>query len=116
MKELIYLACPYAHKFEEVRTARFLMANKAAAKLIKQGNKVFSPISHSHPLNLTGELPQIGWDFWEAFDRCFLEMCKALYVLKIDGWDKSVGVTAEIRIAKELGIPIHFVDEDGNEI
>jgi hypothetical protein len=106
---MIYLAIPYSHPDPDVRENRFLIANRVAAMLFKSGEHVFSPISHSHPIKMAGELPG-GFDFWEKYDRCMIEMCKELLVVQCDGWEESVGVTAEIEIARSLGIPVRFVD------
>ena len=38
-------------------------------------------------------------------------MCSGMYVLMFDGWKDSVGVTAEIEYAKELGIHVEYLDE-----
>jgi hypothetical protein len=50
-----------------------------------------------------------GWEYWEKFDRAFIVASRALIVLTIDGWKDSVGVQAEIKIAKELGIPVDYL-------
>ncbi len=107
--ELIYLACPYSHKDPAVREARFTAVNKAAAQLMGKGRYVFSPISHTHPIAKEGALP-LGWDFWEGYDRVMLAACTRLIVLKLDGWETSTGVTAEIKIAKEMGLPVEYMD------
>jgi len=104
-KTLVYLACPYSHYDRAVRVARFEAANRAAGKLMMRGKHVFSPISHTHPIVGACDLP-LGFDFWEAFDRAFLIVCRKLYVLGLDGWDMSQGVQAEIQIARELGLPV----------
>ena len=108
-KTLIYLAVPYSHPDIEVREERFGAVNRAAAKLMEQGLHVFSPISHSHPISIEGNLPT-NWEYWEAYDRVFLNASNKLIVLMLDGWDKSVGVSGEIEIAKELGIEIEYID------
>lgn len=33
-----------------------------------------------------------------------------LYVLKIDGWDKSLGLLSEIEFAQERKIPIVYIE------
>ena len=111
--ELIYLAVPYSHADRYVRCARWIAANKAAAKLMTAGQYVFSPISHTHPIAEAsdGTLPP-GWDFWEGFDRQYLNVCKKIVVLRIPGWDTSTGVTAEIKIGNEMGIPVEYMDWD----
>lgn len=104
---MIYLASPYTHRDPQVREQRFRAACQATAALIRAGAVVFSPICHSHPLADHG-LPT-EWSFWERFDREYLARCDLLLVLKLEGWTTSVGVQAEMRIARELGKPICFL-------
>ena len=70
---------------------------------------VFSPISHTHPIAAAGNLP-VGWEFWKQYDLTFIEWCDELYVLMADGWRESTGVTAEIKLAKELGKPVRYLE------
>lgn len=107
---LIYLATPYSHQDHAIRERRFHRVNVVAARLISEGLHVFSPISHTHPIADVGDLPK-GWDFWESYDREILAACSKMIVLCQEGWNTSVGVQAEISIAKEMGIPVEFIDE-----
>jgi hypothetical protein len=50
------------------------------------------------------------WNFWKNFCVEFLRKFDKLVVLKIEGWDKSRGVAAEIELASILNIPIEFID------
>lgn len=111
--ELIYLACPYSHKERYIRVARWIAANQIAAKLMIAKQYVFSPISHTHPIEEAseGKLP-MGWEFWEGFDRQYLSFCKKIVVLRIPGWEESKGVQAEIKIGIEMGIPVEYMDWD----
>jgi hypothetical protein len=104
----VYLAPPYSHENPAVRELRFMRINEIAAMLMASGGHVYSPISHTHPIAEAGDLPQ-GWDFWEQYDRHFIEWCDSLYVYCADGWKESKGVNAEIQIARELGKPIVFM-------
>jgi nucleoside 2-deoxyribosyltransferase len=104
---MIYLASPYSHDSHFVRQHRFEAACRAAAALLKAGVAVFSPIAHSHPICRFG-LPS-DWRFWARLDREYLERCDVLAVLTIHGWQESVGVQAEIKLAGELGIPVVYV-------
>lgn len=108
--ELIYLAVPYSHTDLSVRIERFEAANAAAAKLIEQGNHVFSPISHTHPIELAskGKLP-MGWEYWAAYDERMLSNCDRVIVLDIEGWTSSKGVQAEIAIARRMGKPVDYL-------
>jgi hypothetical protein len=108
---LSYLAAPYTHKEHSVMVERFLRINKVAAQLMARGEYIYSPISHTHPLAEAAQLPR-HWEFWKGYDRCMLSRSQRLYVLIIDGWMESTGVQAEIEIAKELKIPIIYINEE----
>jgi Domain of unknown function (DUF1937) len=113
MNGLVYLSVPYSHPDTTVRSNRFDAVNRVAAILMHRGLLIFSPISHTHPIALAGGLP-LGWDFWERYDRAVLRCCTGFLVLTIDGWRESIGVAAETTIAREFGLPIGYVDGDGN--
>lgn len=72
---------------------------------MREGHIVFSPISHSHPIAVQCDLPK-GWDFWHEFDKAFIEWADEVYILKKSGWKESIGVQAEIKIAKSLNKPV----------
>ena len=108
----IYLAIPYSGLEEE----SFAVVNKIAAKLMAEGHIVFSPISHTHPIALAGDLPK-GWDYWKKFDETFIDWCEILYivVMKNQGFERirdSVGVNAEHVMALNQGKRILHVDEE----
>lgn len=114
-KKLIYLASPYSSPDSHIRGLRYVRACKAAAVLMGQDHIVFSPIAHTHGIAMYGGI-HTGWDFWEKYDRAILECCKELWVLDIPGWTESKGILAEIKIARELGIPVRLVSESGELI
>ncbi|MGE4157628.1 MAG: DUF1937 family protein [Planctomycetota bacterium] len=107
---MIYLAGPYTDSDPAVREARFQGACRQAAEMLRCGIPVWSPIAYSHALVAHG-LP-LDWEFWERFDRAFLEICSEVWVLMLDGWRESKGVQAEIGIAGELGKPVIYVEPD----
>jgi hypothetical protein len=109
-KSIVYLAVPYTHPDKFVIQQRFDKVNKVSARLMSEGINVFSPISHTHPIALAGSLPT-NWEFWKNYDMAFLSCSKKLIVLQLDGWENSVGVQAEIQIAKNLGLPIEYIKE-----
>src|SRR6185503_15575740 len=107
-RHLTYLACPYSHPDREVRVARFEAVNRIAGELMRRGLKIFSPISHTHPIAEATDLP-LGWDYWHEYDHAFLSASKKLIVLMLDGWRELTGVTGEIEIARNLGIEIEYM-------
>lgn len=106
---LIYLATPYSHPDPAIMHERFETVNRVAARLMRAGLHIFSPISHTHPIAVAGDLPR-GFDFWEQYDRAILSACCRVMVLRLAGWQESKGVAAEIVIAGELGIPVYYID------
>jgi nucleoside 2-deoxyribosyltransferase len=107
---VIYLASPYSHPDPAIREQRFQAGCQAAAALLRAGHIVFSPVIHSHVLVAHG-LPS-DWEFWKHVDREHLERCDEVVVLMLDGWEESVGVAAEIRIARELGKRVRYLTEE----
>lgn len=100
----IYLAIPYSGQ----ENISFIKANRAAAKLMLEGNIVFSPISMSHPIASQCDLPG-DWEFWKKLDEAFIEWCDEMHVVCLPEWEKSKGVQAEMKIAKMMGKPIVLI-------
>jgi hypothetical protein len=105
---MIYLAGPYTDKSKSVMEGRFESLNKVAAALMREGHIVCSPISMNHPIAKYG-LP-MTWDFWEKYDIFFLKVASAIYVVKLKGWEDSVGIKGELKIARNWGIPVTYLD------
>lgn len=112
----IYLASPYSVKADvsnalaaRIRKTRFEKACRYAAKLMLEGNIVFCPIAHSHPIEVLGMDGIMDGDFWLKQDFAILQEVDELRVLMLDEWEKSDGIKREILFAKELGIPVTYV-------
>lgn len=108
----IYLAIPYSGIEEE----SFRIANHVAHLLMEQGNIVYSPITHNHPIAKAHGLPT-GWDFWEKFDTEFIKWCDKLVIVSIETESaekglkliiNSKGVQAEKKIANDLKKQIEY--------
>ena len=104
---MTYLASPYSDPDPGVRQHRFREACRHAARMMRDGEMVYSLIAHSHCIARFG-LP-IDWAFWEAHSRAMLSRCDSLAVLHLDRWDLSVGVQREIEIATTMGIPVRHI-------
>ena len=108
MRKRIYLAIPYTG-MEEIS---FRVANSFAGGLIEQGYSVYSPISHSHPIAQQTELPN-EYAFYREMDESMIELwAESVFVVCLKGWEKSVGVQAELEFAKKLGKEIMFIHID----
>jgi hypothetical protein len=109
---MIYLACPYSHLDSNVREYRFKTANRAAARLMRAGHVVYSPISHTHPIAMEGDLP-LDWSYWQSVDEFYIRLCERVIVLMLTDWKSSKGVQAEIEIARALDKPVEFMEVEG---
>jgi len=104
----VYLASPYSHADPDVREVRFKAVCKAAAILMADGVSVFSPIAHTHPIAIEGDL-QKGWDFWKRYDTEMIRACRCVCVLELPGWEASAGICCEINLARTLRKPVHHL-------
>jgi hypothetical protein len=110
-REVIYLCSPYSDPNPAVREQRFQAACAVTAGLLRDGQMVYSPVVHGHPLVRYGL--STDWSFWERHDRLHLERCDEVVVLMLDGWRVSVGLQAELRHASVLGKPVRYLEADG---
>ena len=114
--ELIYLASPYSHSCEWRRHSRFVAVAKVAGQLISDGKVLFCPITHSHSITRYSPLEAMNHEMWMNIDLTMLERCDKLYVVTLDGWKESEGVRQEIEFATNKGIPITYLNEQGELI
>jgi hypothetical protein len=106
---LVYLAVPYSHEDPAIRQQRFERVSRVAARLMMEGHLIFSPISHTHQMCIEHEMPT-DWEFWQKHCLAFVSASSRMIVLKLDGWELSVGVRAEMEFASRMGIRIEFME------
>jgi len=102
---VIYLAAPYTG----IEELSFEVSCMVAAFLMKTGKVVYSPIVYGHTLASKYDLPT-DCDFWLMQDLDMVCRCDELYVITMEGWDKSFGVGAEVEEALMMGMPVTFID------
>lgn len=104
---MIYLASPFSSPSSDVRRERFEAVQRATLILIQRGCVVFSPITYSHQF-----AAEIGTAFepWQTFDLAMIDAASELWVLMLAGWRESIGVQAELRHARRLGLPVVFLN------
>lgn len=98
----IYVATPYS-KYHLGHTLAYIHAAKATAKLQQMGFVALSPIAHSHPVAVFGNIDAMDWEHWQKQNEPLMRAAAALVVVQMPGWDESVGVLAEIE---------HFIAAD----
>ncbi len=105
----IYLEAPYAHPVPKIREMRVELVNRKAARLMEEGNLVFSPLSHSHPISKQGEADSCPHDFWLRQDLWILEICDEMHIYCLIGWEDSKGIAIEKAHAQKLNIPVKLL-------
>jgi len=111
---MIYLASVYSldaktesEEHKRIREERYNVVMKKVNELLKGNMNVFSPILHCHPMSVVCDLPK-DFSFWERLDEAYMDMCDVLWVLKMEGWERSEGIQKEIAYAKSKGMFIHY--------
>jgi nucleoside 2-deoxyribosyltransferase len=112
---LAYLASPYTHDNPGIVLARFHLTCEAAGDLLRAGHHVLSPIAHTHPIAVQCGLPG-NFDWYEAYDYALIDHCDEVWVLMLDGWRTSRGVTKEVAHARARGKPVRWVFADTLEV
>lgn len=109
----IYLASPYSHPDPFVRELRYLEVLRETAQMLKHGLHVYSPIVHCHELAKVENMPKDA-EFWKKYNFVMLAGAEVVYVLTLDGWDKSVGVAGEIEEAHRIHIGVVYLSIRSN--
>ena len=105
---MIYFATPYSHPDKAVQEIRFKQVTYATGVLMQCGYHVLSPITHGYPIAGAGDLPH-GFEFWEELCKKQIAACRQVWILGLQGWKESTGVTSEQKIARYFGKPIRLL-------
>lgn len=104
-----YVSTPYS-KYKDGLDVAAEMACRLTAVLVDKGFPVLSPIAHSHAVAMAGGLDPLDFELWMAANRRFMESAYGLIVIKMPGWEESVGMTEEIATFRAMEKPIHYLE------
>jgi hypothetical protein len=104
-----YLASPYS-KYPGGLDEAFKEVCRAAASLIRAGVRVYSPIAHTHPIAIHGNIDPYDHGIWLPADEPFMKKASGLIVLRAESWEKSYGISVEIEEFRKAGKPIVYMD------
>jgi hypothetical protein len=105
--ELVYLASPYTHECPLVVSDRHWRTMAFVARHLVAGRLVYSPIVYAHTMALRHTMPTSHEWYW-IFNKTMIDRCDVVWILRLDGWEQSVGVCAEINYAEMTGKPIKY--------
>jgi len=104
---LVYLATPYS-KYPAGIEQAFIDASKVAANLMIAGVKVYSPIAHTHPLAVHGNVDPYDHSIWLPFDQAIMDAASACVVAMMPGWRQSKGTAHELEYFEKGGKPVFY--------
>lgn len=107
----VYIASPFTHEDPNVQEDRFFDVTCVAADLTEKfGYAFILPITQSHMMSKANPKLDGKFDFWEKIDLTFVSKSDEVWVVMLDGWENSVGVSREIEFAKSNNIPVRYID------
>ncbi len=110
---MIYLAQPYSDQNKAIMERRYQQGMEAVARIVDQKHIIYSPIVHCHAVAVKYKLPRDA-DWWMAYNLEFLRLADEMWILRLEGWECSRGVNAEIIAAEAMQKPIRHVDCTNN--
>lgn len=105
---MIFISSPYSHNDKTVEQERFNEACAYAAYLFSENRTAISPLIIGHSILKYARLPS-DYEFWKNYSLELLKTCSEIHVLRLTGWEESIGVQDEIRFAVEHNIDIHYI-------
>lgn len=107
--DLIYLATVYTSYPDGIEAAH-IAACTIAARLIEQKINIYSPIAHTHPIAIHGDLDPLDHGYWMDFDAAIIRKSDALLIAQMREWERSKGIALEVTAFLEQGKPIFYLD------
>jgi len=106
--KVLYVASPYYHDNPWVMIERYAAVSKFCLLLLSQGYCPISPIMIWHPV---AEAIGIDEDAVLRADKQLITKCDSLVVFTLNGWQDSKGVAKEVEWARELKLPVRYMNE-----
>lgn len=106
---MIYLASPYTHELASIRFQRYRAALAYTILAMQKGETIFSPIVYGQPF---AEIDPglVPFERWQTFNESIMLICTEFRILKLEGWQTSCGIRAEIDFAERNFIEVTTVE------
>jgi hypothetical protein len=113
--DLIYVGTPYT-KYPGGIEVAFIDACKLTAQLIQLGLSVYSPIAHTHPIAIHGEIDPLDFTIWLPFDAAIMCKSDAMLVAMMPGWGISKGILHEIQAFTDANKQIFYLSLESMDL
>lgn len=105
MRKTIYISGAITEKPDYKKM--FDEAKNEIIDLVRDGEMDYTGIIS--PVEVCGILPaDFLYEDYMRVDRCLLSLCQGIYMLR--DYEQSAGACQELRMARELGLTVHFQD------
>jgi hypothetical protein len=106
---MIFVSIPYSSPYVEIVEERVKALSIYCAQLLAKGVIPTSPVLFGSTVLKHYNLPS-DFGYWSVLSLEYVEHSEEVHVLLLDGWKESTGVRNEIEKARELKIPIKYIN------
>lgn len=107
---LIFIAIPSKGTVKDSKLTEEFLADLATLHLKYPEHTFVAPMVQDY--QLLRHMPALNatWQDWGKHCRLLIERCDAVWIMKYEGWDTSVGVEGELQHAQKFLKTINFVE------
>lgn len=106
-KIMYYIAAPYWHSSEQVRSDRRNQVIAYSMMLTRRGILNYSPLLYTERFKKTAVPEQ----YWIEHGIRMVDACDVVRVMCLDGWRESAGIAGEVERAESQGKPVEYVEQ-----
>ncbi len=111
---IVFLSNPYSNINPEIIEERYQKCLELGHHMIQNDVDLISPILIGHQIVKKYVMLESDWNRWEKYCKNLINISSTILVFKLDGWEQSTGVKAEIDYAKSKGKRILYIDTNFN--
>lgn len=104
----VYIATPYTKYRQGIQEA-WKAAVEVCGKLKHAGVTLYSPIVHSHPIAILGDIDPLDFKMWIKDNESQVADADAIAVIQMEGWEESYGVKVETDAFIVAKKPVYLV-------
>lgn len=114
MLSVVFLGGPYWHEDPEVRSWRAVQYSKAVAAIVTgpsgESTMVYSPVAYGHAIDGYFDDRGVSESYWRRHGIAMLRRSDQLWILKLEGWEESRGLEAELDVARRSNMEITYIE------
>lgn len=107
-----YVATPYT-RYPAGHDAAYQYAHRISAALTKFDIAHFCPVAVGHAIGSMAGIDPYDPEFWPAFCQPAMNRARDMLIVKLTGWDTSVGIGRERAYFGSAGKPVYSITPAG---